>query len=223
MNRLFLIAILLLSSRAFSAPEDKAGVKVRFLAERCPSGLGQVLMSAGEQVSETFDLPTNHLSQPWSPPARAFLLQTCERKLTLSTIALPEKGDSFVILLVPSREGGFKPVAIPTDDQKFPAGDVYFYNHSSQLVGGQVGTEKFSVHPGEGLLFKPAGARKEDFYDVGFYSLEENGLRPLSKTRWPVDDKVRTYVFFFMNPVLNRLDFRTVDEFIPPPVTASNP
>ena len=40
--------------------------------------------------------------------------------------------------------------------------------------------------------------------------------RSYSTTRWPVDDKQRSYVFFFINPATKRLDYRAVDEFVEP-------
>ena len=68
---------------------------------------------------------------------------------------------------------------------------------------------------------RPTGAKPENYYDVGFGVREKEGDRALSTTRWPVDPQQRSYVFFFVNPKNNRLDFGAVDEFVPPEKPAS--
>jgi hypothetical protein len=121
-----------------------------------------------------------------------FNLRAVTPDVPLAAITLPEDGKSFIILLIPAREGGFKPIVIRSDDPTFKAGDVYFYNHSPKVILGYVGTAKFSLEAGKGMMLRPTGARAENFYDVGFGVREEQGDRTLSQTRWPVDDKVRS-------------------------------
>jgi hypothetical protein len=120
------------------------------------------------------------------------------------------------VLLIPATTGGYKPVVISSGDPSFKPGDVYFYNHADKPVLGYVGTAKFILEPAKGQTLRPAGAKPEKYYDVGFGVREKEGDRALSTTRWPVDDKIRSYVFFFVNPGTKRLDFRAVDEFVPP-------
>lgn len=210
---IFLLGSVALSAET-SAPKD---LQVRFLAERSPQQIGQVVMAAGENRSTPFDLPSNYLSSPLTPAARAFSLRAVTPDVALAAITLPENGKSFIILLIPAKEGGFKPIVIRADDPSFKAGDVHFYNHTPKTILGYVGTAKFILEAEKGLVLHPTGARAENFYDVGFGVREEQGDRTLSQTRWPVDDKVRSYVFFFVNPSTNLLDFRAVDEFVPPP------
>ncbi len=191
--------------------------KVRFLAERAPKELGQVLLAAGDKRSPAFDLPHNHLSDPVETSARKFELRAVSPDVPLASISLPENGTSFIALLIPAPQGGYKPVVLRADDPNFRPGDVYFYNHADKTVLGYVGTAKFILEPSKGHVLRPAGAREEKFYDVGFGVREKEGDRALSTTRWPVDNRQRSYVFFFINPVTKRLDFRAVDEFVPPP------
>lgn len=191
-------------------------LKVRFLAERAPKELGQVVMAAADVKSAPFDLPINNLSEPMAPPARAFALKQAAGKDTpVATIALPEDGKSFIVLLVPATSG-YKPVVISAEDPSFKPGDVYFYNHGDKPVLGYVGTATFVLAPGKGQTLTPKGAKPEGYYDVGFGVREKEGDRALSTTRWPVDDKIRSYVFFFINPSTKRLDFRAIDEFVVP-------
>ncbi len=213
-----LLALLLFATGLSAAPAPTHGVEVRFLAERCPADLGQLVLAAGDQRSTPFDLPSNYLSTPVKPPDRTFNLRALKPDVSLAAVTLPEDGKAFVVVLIPAKESGYKTIVIRTDDAKFKTGDAYFYNHSDKVIIGFVGTSKFSLNPEAGLVVTPSGAKKENYYDVGFGVREEQGARALSNTRWPVDDKVRSYVFFFVNPVTKLLDFRVVDEFVPPPV-----
>lgn len=193
------------------------GPTVRFLAERVPADLGQVVLSADETRGQPFDLPVNNLSEPMAAPARACKLLSVEKNVPLANLAFPEKGDEFIALLVPSPEGGYKPVIMSAKDPKFKVGDVYFHNHSDKAVLGYVGTAKFTLAPGKGTVLRPAGAKDDTYYDVGFgFHDETKGNRVLSKTRWPVDKHIRSYVFFFVNPSTKKIDFRAVDEFVAP-------
>jgi hypothetical protein len=199
-----------------AAQASRGDVSVRFLAERVPPGIGKVALAAEDAVTEPFDLPMNHLSETQTAPARAFVLRAVEKNATMAKIALPEQGKAFIILLIPSKEGGYQPIVIASEDPAFRPGDVYFYNHADKPILGYVGTSKFILQPSSSQIIRPAGAREENaFYDVGFGVREKEGDRALSATRWPVDNKTRSYVLFFVNPTTNRIDFRAVDEFVP--------
>ena len=190
---------------------------VRFLAERVPPKLGDVVMAGPEgELSDPVVLPVNHLSQPVEVPARAFKLMMKGKNAALATIELPEKGDLFIVVLVPSPQGGFKPVVIPSDEPDFKPGDSFIYNHSTRDVMGFVGTSKFRLKPGEGTYLRPAGDKGGVYYDVAFgFEGANNQNQVLSKTRWPVENHLRSYVFFFINPDTQDIDFRAVDEFVP--------
>lgn len=213
--RIVLTALLAAVSTAFSQEAAKGGISVRFLAERLPGAIGDVLMVEGEVKSKPFRLPVNNLSEAQIAPGRTFAIQAAEKPVNLATVTLPEDGKAFNVLLVPSAKGGYSPIVIPAADPKFKPGDTYFYNHADKMVLGYVGTAKFGLEPGKGQILRPAGARPDKHYDVGFGVREKEGDRTLSKSRWPVEDTIRSYVFFFVNPKTKRIDFRAVDEFVP--------
>ena len=137
------------------------------------------------------------------------------KSTSLADVRLPEEGKAFIVMLIPAAKG-YQAVVMAANDPKFKPGDVYFYNHANKPVLGYVGTSKFTLAPGKGKSLRPAGAHKEGFYDVGFGVKEKEGNRAISTTRWPVEERIRSYVFFFVNPTSKRLDFRAVDEFVPP-------
>lgn len=222
MRRIHLLAVLLawvLSSTIThaAAPGKTKGLAVRFLAQSAPADLGPVVLAANDVRTAEFDLPLNNLSIPQTPPARVFSLWAVKKNISLATITLPEEGDSFIALLITSPKGGYTPVVMRYDDPKFRPGDIYFHNLADKTVVGFVGTAKFQLPAGGGTILTPKGARNEKFYDVGLGVRETDGDRVLATTRWPEDNQVRNYVFFFVDPGTNRIAFRAVDEFVPPP------
>ena len=207
MMRLLTIFTLACSSLLHAQEPGASDLKVRFLAERAPAGLGDVVVATEKTKSAAFPLPTNFVSPPVVAPARAFELRATAKDVVLAKVALPDAGKSFIVLLLPSPKGGYQPVVVRADDPAFKAGDVYFYNHADKPVLGFVGTAKFVLEPGKGQTLRPAGARPEKFYDVGFGVREKEGDRALSNTRWPVDNKQRSYIFFFNNAATKRVDY----------------
>ena len=88
-----LLSILCLLATVFVHAEPSGGkkVKVRFLAERVPPEIGQVVLAAKELKSSPFDLPVSFLSPAQSPPERVFALWSVTKNLALTNITLPEE------------------------------------------------------------------------------------------------------------------------------------
>lgn len=220
MTKLTVLFCLLATAVAHAQPSGTKKAKVRFLAERAPAEIGQVMLVAKEAKSAPFDLPISHLSAPQTPPERVFALWSAAKNVSLTNIALPEEGDSFIILLIPANEGGYKHVVMSDKNPDFKPGDIYFYNHADKTVLGFVGSAKFVLDPAKGKTLRPANPSGNGaYYDVGLGVREKEGDKPLSIARWPVQKGIRMFVFFFMNPRTGKLDFRAVDEFVEPEVT----
>lgn len=218
MSKLTILACLLLAGIAHAqSPSSKKGLGVRFLAERGGQEAGKVVLAVKDTKSPPFDLTMNQLSDSQTPPGRAFNLQTSDRNVPLASITLPEKGNSFIVLLIPSAKTGYDPVVMSAEDPNFRPGDIYFYNNSDKTVLGYVGTSKFTLAPKKGEVLRPTGANEEGhYYSVGLGVREAEGDRPLSTARWPVQKRMRMYVFFFTNPKTGTPDFRAVDEYVEP-------
>lgn len=212
-----ILALFLLTSVTLSA-QTKSGIEIRLMAERLPKDLGKVVLVSGEDHSEPFALPMNNLTEPRVVPSRVFQLVAPERKLVLANISLPKQGKSFVVILIPSSEKGYMPVVVPYRNPNFKAGDIYLYNNAKETVVGMVGAGKFSIDPGKATYFRPVF--KDDgkrYHDVGIGVKFETGDRVISTTRWPKSTNTRYYVFFYVNPKTDRITYRAVDEFLPPP------
>ena len=229
---------------AFTAPAmaqsgGEEGAVVRFLGERQMPGVARVVM-VGEKgpAGEPFAVPLNHLTDPMPAPARTFSLRAAPDEgadaagaagaggAEVARVGLPEEGRKFIVLLLPDAQRRFRPVVLRADDQRFRPGDVYFHNLSTASIIGKIGARQFDLEPGKGRIETPRPDGDRPFIDVAFgQRLEGNQAKILSTTRWPIDDRVRGYVFFFVDPVTKRLTYRAVDEFVPPepPANADAP
>ena len=208
----FLLTGLLCAASA----QSRKPLEVRFAAQAKPSKLDDLVMVGEEARSDPFALPINYLTEPQEAPARVFRLEMEGKEQALATVKLPEEGNEFIVLLVPGVESVFEPVVIPARSSSFRPGDFYLHNVSKKPVLGKVGTTQFTIKPRSGEVVRPKGAREERFYDVIIGVQEKPKPRVISTSRWPLNANMRTYVFFFDNPKRGDVDFRAIDEFVPP-------
>lgn len=211
-----LTLFLILSSLLISPATAGEQINLRFLAAILPDGLGEVTWLAGKTEGEAITLSTEHLSAPVTLPEREFILQTGAEKRPVGTITLPAKGKSFVVLLTGEPTGTLKPFVFPTADPAFGGGDVFLFNSSDGKIFGKLGSTDFELAPLEGKVVRPGGDLAAGSYPVEFNAREETGDRVLRTLRWPVQTRSRSYCFFYKKPAKDRIEFRTVDEFIEP-------
>ena len=206
--------------------------KVRFLAESILDGASQVAIWAGEKgVGPAIKLPRNYLAEAQPAPARSFLVvaapggvapaapkagETVSPPPALAAVQLPAEGAGFVVILVPSSPKQYRPVVIRVDDKKFNAGDVYLHNQTTATILARIGRKQFEMGPGSGRIETPAPDGDKPYIDVAFGQRVENQTRVLNSTRWPLDNRNRSYVFFYFDEKNKRVSFRAVDEFVPP-------
>ena len=222
LRRLALFLILLTPAIAQDQqPEQKSekGIRVEFLAEQFPESLGKVFLLFEKEKTGAFDLPTNRLSNPVSVPSRVMVLKTVDKEVPLCTITLPENGKAFGIILVTAKPAGFTPIIVRTDDPGFKAGDVLFINRSEKTVLGKLGGTPLVLKPGESKKDHPTNPVENTYYDIAFATREETGDKLISSSRWPIDNQLRSYLFFFTN-AQGKTTFRAVDEYLDPPAPA---
>lgn len=216
MVRLIFISVLLHLAAARGTAAEKAA-EVRFLAEMVPNDLGQVVLLNAEIRSEPFDLPMNNLSPFQKAPARAFGLWSLEKNLSLANIRLPDQGDAFLVLLLRSPEGGYRPVVMPAENPSFKGGDIYFYNNTNKVVLGLFGETKLLLDPGKGTVLTPRGFGDNRFYHAMLGVRESDGDQVIKSMKWPASKTMRNYVFFYFDSVKKRITYRAVDEFVDKP------
>jgi hypothetical protein len=215
------LAVILAVLSPVLAQENPAGkkgnIEVKLLAELVPPNLGNVYLQLDEkEKSSDFALPSNRLSDPVMVSSRTLVLKTAEKGISLCTINLPELGGSFAVILVTAKPAGYQPIVVRTDDPSFKAGDVLFINRSDKTVLGKLGSTPLVLKPGESKKDRPSGAVDNTYYDVAFATRETTGDKVLSSSRWPVENDLRSYLFFFTN-AQGKTSFRAVDEYLTPP------
>ena len=216
LTALLISIILPLNAQDEPAPKaDKGGLQVKFLAEAAPADLGPVFLQFEEARSEPITLPLNHLSAPVAVSERLMVLKTVNKEIPLCKITLPELGKTFAIILVTAKAGGYQPIVVRTDDPSFKAGDVFFINRTGKTVLGKLGTTPLILKSGQTAKSRPTGPVDNTYYDIAFAVRDETGDKRISSSRWPIDEKLRSYVFFFTNGN-GRTSFRAVDEYLRP-------
>ena len=196
-------------------PDKKPELEVKFLAEQFPPSLGKVYLTDEKTRSEPFELPINTLSEPVPAPARTFDLKLSTSNVSLSRIVLPDQGKSFAVILVTAKPAGFKALVVRTDDPSFRPGDVFFINRSEKTILGKLGTTPLVLKPGESKKDRPVGPVDDTYYDIAFATRDETGDKVFSSSRWPIDNDLRSYLFFFTN-AQGKTTFRAVDEYLSP-------
>lgn len=209
-----LLATLLPAAAQSDASPKRDMIAVRVLAEVVPDDLGTVYFAAGEARTPAFDLPANNVSEPIPVPGRVLVLKTSANNLPLCTLTIPAEGRKFVVIFSPAKPAGYRAEAVRTDSPSFKPGDVFFLNRSEQTILGKLGSKPLVLAPGKSTISRPEGATHGTYYDVAFAAKTDAGNKILSTVRWPVDEQVRSYVFFIQD-ANGRITYRAVDEFVP--------
>ena len=212
----FFVLALCLGSNTLWSQDKGTKVKVRFLAERIPRDLGQVVLANTEMRSDPFDLPMNNLSKQQEPPARVFSVWSIDKNVSIANVKLPEEGNAFIALLLRSSKGGYNVIVMPDENSSFKGGDVYFFNNANKPVLGVLGKSKFALAPGKSTIVTPRGGESDRYYHVMLGVKEKEGNKVIKSMKWPSSKTMRNYVFFYVDPKKKRVTFRAVDEFIVP-------
>ena len=188
-------------------------IQLRVLAEVVPENLGQVYVLAGKTQTPAFDLPANNVSEPILVHARELQLNLVTKDLALCKFVLPEAGSSFIVIFCPTKPAGYRAEVIRADDPSFKRGDVFFINRTDKIILGKLGSKRLTIPPATSTISRPQGATSGTYYDIAFAARDPSGDKLLSTVRWPVDEQIRSYMFFIQD-ANGRVSYRAVDEFI---------
>lgn len=211
------VALASFASFAFGqapSPSTRPAITLRLLAEVVPEDLGPVCLVAGENRSDSIEISANNVSEPVVVGARKLALKLSDKDLSLCSFTLPDAGKSFVVIFSPAKPAGYRAEVVRTDDPTFKRGDVFFLNRTDQTILGKLGTKPLVLAPGKSVISRPAGATDGAYYDIAFAARTDAGDKILSTVRWPIDDQIRSYIFFVQDPN-GRVSYRAVDEFVP--------
>lgn len=220
MNRCLVMSLLLscVTLHAQDVVEQEKRVSIRLLASSLLKGADSVVIQSGKIRSGKVMVPTHGLSSPVLVNGRQLVLGLIPEKgngpiKPLAKIQLPQQGRKFLLLLVPNNHG-YSCKVIRLDYGNFQGGDTLFYNVGDTSIGGMIGKRKFAVSPGKLRIMKAPIADGKPYYQVRFYYNDQGKARIFRDTRWPRDDRSRSYIFFFTNPKTSRVTYRAIDEVV---------
>lgn len=130
-----------------------------------------------------------------------------------------------IILLMRKGENnsdGFVVIPIDGSLSNFSGGSYLFINASKLGTGGLIGDKKFALKPGQRTLLMPAPTHAAGGCQVTLaYQRDENDEKGkvFYDTRWSVNKRYRTLVFFYQDPESGNLGVAPIVEML----TKQNP
>ncbi len=95
----------------------------------------------------------------------------------------------------PSKPGTYQTRVMKDDLVAFPTGTYAFSNFSISVVGGLLGTQQFSLAPGEHKLFADKPKDGDTTLTALFYKLSGSTKEPIYTNNWAIRPATRTRVF----------------------------
>jgi len=174
--------------------------------------------------SEPFTIASRNLGPPVEVSGRQLALVSASMDLPPGTrlpeasvpLRLPERGDVFIVLLVPTAEKPDKleAVVLPADTDSMPTGSIRFFNLGDSRLAWRLG-EKTGILPayGDASIEPPEAEDGRPAFPVEFYFEEERSARRFASTTWVYRSAVRSFVFFFPDPRSGRYRYRVFEDF----------
>ncbi len=216
-TRTFLLTVLL--SLPLVAQEKGKNVSLRLLTALDRTTITDAQLRTPDWEGEKFRLPYNQLSRPQEVEARALrLFRPAEggEYEAVCDVVLPENGSKFIAILVPEEEGKARAIVLDGDAPGFRPGDVFIFNASENAIALALGTTRAALKPGQGKPFRPGAPADAKSYEVALLYEDAGTARRLALTQWPLNDKLRGYVFFVPGKH-GRPSYRAVQEVVLPP------
>jgi len=108
---------------------------------------------------------------------------------------------------------GFDLVALDESGDAFSGGKFLFMNACKVDIAGVVGEEKFLVKPGTHQIIAPKTEADERHAHAMFYFRKGDEARPFFSTRWAINERARSMIFFYHDPKNMRIRMHTVRDF----------
>jgi len=108
-----------------------------------------------------------------------------------------------IVLLMRKGENnsdGFVVLPINGELAKFSGGQYYFINASQLPIGGIIGDKTFALKPGQRRLLQPAATHAGGGCQVTLSYQNEEKWKIFYDTRWTVNKRYRSLIFFYQDP-----------------------
>jgi hypothetical protein len=212
--------VLMPISRAQQAPQ----VSLQFLSfpEQPENEPVELLISEGKTIK--VDIPGNELSSVYHVPPLA--------SIAVGKTTANEKGETAfqvygnansiaakkqIILLIRKGEknsDGFAVLPLDAQLNEFAGGNYLLINASKMQVGGTIGDKKFSLKPGQKNLLKPNASHTSGGCQVTLSYLKEEKWKVFYDTRWVVNTRYRSLIFFYQDPESGNLGVTPIMDFL---------
>ncbi|MFU8893741.1 MAG: hypothetical protein ACNA8L_08945 [Luteolibacter sp.] len=116
---------------------------------------------------------------------------------TQQIILLIRKGDE--------NSDGFQLLPINGERSDFTGGSFLFFNASQIAVGGIIGDQEFALRPGQRRLLKPSATHQGGGCQVTLSYQHQEDWKKFYDTRWSVNPRYRSLIFFFQDPESGQL------------------
>lgn len=222
----FAITTLILAA-AFSSAQEKE-VSVQFVSFPMTEDTEPVELLVGEGESIPVELPTTCLSPVYKVPAmNQWVLGKMEKgEEEVKTFKVYGKSDSVgsskqLVLVLWKGEtigDGIRMIPLKYDPEDFSGGQFLMMNMTTVDIGIELGTSLAGLKPNTYKLIKPTASKevngnKQLFVKVFF---RNNGtMKPFYSSTWRLNDEVRSIVFFFHEPINQRIRTHTIRTALP--------
>lgn len=206
------------------AAQDAGKIQVRFLSFPRSMEPVKVELRLAEENTVAIEASSNELSQPllvastgvWAvgetvegPEGKPAFKEYGRTKAPASPeqiLVLVRKGDA--------NADGFDLLALDVRINAFRGGKFLFMNAAKVDIAGTVGKKKFALKPGSHMLIEPVPEAGKRMAHAMFYFRKDEETRPFFSSRWPVNDRARSLVFFYHDPQNKSIRMHTIRDFL---------
>lgn len=222
----YLAAFLTFTITAFPTHAQEAEqVTVQFVSFPKSPSPEPVELLLGEGKTIEVKIPSNTISEPYQVPAIATWAvgkteigpeEKTIFKIYGQTPALGSKNQLIILVRKGANNAeGMEVIPIDYQNANFGGGKFLFMNTSKVDIAGEVGDEKFVIKPGARSIIKPESQDGAKTFHTMFYFRKDEEAKPFFSSKWPVNDKARSLVFFYHDPNNQRLRFHSIRNFLP--------
>lgn len=208
----------------FSRAQAEGGLSLQFLSFPQQISPEPIELLVGEGKTMPIEIPGNELSPAYKVKGLSSIVVgiTTKNEKGEAVFQIMGKAPSLasskqIILLMRKGENnsdGF--VVLPIDGElaNFSGGNYLFINASNLQVGGKIGDKIFKLKPGQRDLIQPAATHEGGGCQVTLTYQKEEKWKVFYDTRWVVNVRYRSLIFFYQDPESGSLGVAPIVDFL---------
>lgn len=195
---------------ALAQNQGEKQVSLQFLAFPHQNPPEPIELLTGEGTTIPIDIPGNELSPAYRVKGLSSIVvgvtkEGAEKKPVFETLAKAPALASTKQIILLLRKGdhnsdGFLMVPVDGDLAKFAGGNYFFINASNLAVAGKIGDKTFALKPGQRSLVQPNPNHPNGGCQVTLSFQKEEKWKAFYDTRWTVNKRFRSLIFFYQDP-----------------------